>query len=187
MSELGELSLLGSAFYPFPRVRVEKGAFYKLLIDTRDTGITSEIICRMTSFKTGKIRSLELHNKALYCLRKMVVENRAELYVILLDPKDSDINYEILRDMDNIEVDQNSEFNIRLYDKALYLLEKVKAPGGITRLEIDIQNSDLGLEVIKNIRRIGEMKFESLSLYHKAIYLWEELNISKDFFSNICG
>eukprot|EP00917_Polyrhabdina_sp_WS-2016_P002462 GHVP01005272.1.p2 GENE.GHVP01005272.1~~GHVP01005272.1.p2 ORF type:complete len:161 (+),score=26.91 GHVP01005272.1:1584-2066(+) len=132
--------------------------------------ITPEVFNTAELFIAKNIEILELHNKAFYFLRK-IIEGVA-VGSILIDPKDFEIDHEIVRNMDSIEIKQKTRFSIHICDKALCVLEKIKASWGVCRLEMDTKHSDFDIGGIEDIRRIGEIDLWGFSLYHKAINLF---------------
>eukprot|EP00917_Polyrhabdina_sp_WS-2016_P026845 GHVP01057446.1.p1 GENE.GHVP01057446.1~~GHVP01057446.1.p1 ORF type:complete len:133 (-),score=11.91 GHVP01057446.1:154-552(-) len=119
----------------------------------------------------GKVKNLYIYNKALYLLPKIKTVDEYEIEKITIDTKNSEETGDIVSGLKDICLGKVKY--LLIYNKALYLLPKIKPveEHEVYYIIIDTKNSDLTLEIVKDMEYISLGKVKRLLIYNKALYL----------------
>eukprot|EP00917_Polyrhabdina_sp_WS-2016_P023746 GHVP01051373.1.p1 GENE.GHVP01051373.1~~GHVP01051373.1.p1 ORF type:complete len:226 (+),score=33.86 GHVP01051373.1:1771-2448(+) len=97
LGKINDMGLLNNTFYLLPKIQTkDRDRIDQLVIDTKDAEIDHERVIGMGNLHLGKVQSINLYNKALYILSKIIPKNRDEIDLLAIDIKKSMIDPETM-------------------------------------------------------------------------------------------
>eukprot|EP00917_Polyrhabdina_sp_WS-2016_P026852 GHVP01057457.1.p1 GENE.GHVP01057457.1~~GHVP01057457.1.p1 ORF type:complete len:291 (-),score=33.32 GHVP01057457.1:341-1213(-) len=176
------LLIYNKALYLLPKIKpVEEHEVYYIIIDTKNSDLTLEIVKDMEYISLGKVKRLLIYNKALYLLPKIKPVKVHEVDHIIINTKSSDLSLNTVKYMEDICLGKVKY--LRIYRKALYLMPKIKLgkEHEVDQVSIDTEDSEVTLDTVSDMADICIGKVNKLYIYNKALYLLRKIKLTNTY------
>eukprot|EP00917_Polyrhabdina_sp_WS-2016_P026843 GHVP01057444.1.p1 GENE.GHVP01057444.1~~GHVP01057444.1.p1 ORF type:complete len:135 (-),score=21.60 GHVP01057444.1:341-745(-) len=127
----------------------------------------------------GKVKYLRIYRKALYLMPKIKLGKEHEVDQVSIDTEDSEVTLDTVSDMADICIGKVNKLYI--YNKALYLLRKIKLTNTYPMKELIInkyQFEETEMSFVNDFRESYSGMIKKINIFEKnnKVYSYEDKN-----------